>query len=502
MQDYLKYLVDEVDFTHDVPIHKAVCIGLRSCIINGYIPVGTRINEMQIASALNISRTPIREAIRQLIFEGYLQSAPNYGTIVKKVTLKDVEEVFKIRIALEPLAFIGAMENMSEDDFNELDQLLKTTLDFAHKKDYTNVIELSTEFNEIIYEKCNMPRLRELLQALFDYIYRFRTISMSDDKRTFIAIEEHKQLVFAMRNKDEEMIKEVIAKHIGYSRDVSIKYFKDRENNLAALAKNALFMEVTLDYKPGLICKSSTGSHSDMNYNTFLASIEALYPHFQNYETIGISHNNNNLESLFSKLRDEGIRAEKSMFLATNNINTHKGANFIFAILIGLSSYLIHNKIPYENLQDYIKDTVKPIEADFDNLDNKEELSNGEKIYLKYQNKGIRAEALAGFPILFNYDFSQIDDDVDSWYTFLLGSMANLEDTTIIHRSNIEGLTWTQELAKKLNSKLLLENFDQINKQFVAQNISPGGSADFLSAAIFIKDVKKMIKENDNIGNK
>lgn len=501
MQDYLKYLVDQVDFTHDVPIHKAVCIGLRSCIINGYIPVGVRINEMQIANALNVSRTPIREAIRQLIFEGYLQSVPNYGTIVKKVTLKDVEEVFKIRIALEPLAFIGAMENMSEAEFDELDELLKTTLEYADKKDYNKVIELSTEFNEVIYEKCNMPRLRELLQALFDYIYRFRTISMSSEHRTITAIKEHRQLVFAMRTKDESMIKDVIEKHIGYSRDVSLNYFMSRGNNLAILAKNALFMEVTLDYKPGLVCKSTNGSHTDMNYNTFLASIDALYPHFQNYETIGISHQGD-LTSLFERLRKEGIAAEISMLKATKNINTHKGANFILAILIGVSAYLINTENSLETLQATIIEATKTLTNDFENLEKKTNLTHGEKVYLKYNQPGVRAEAMAGFPILFDYEFSYVDDNIDSWYQFLLGSMANLNDTTILHRAGKNGLDWTKNLAKNLTPKLLLDNFETINKQFIKQNISPGGSADFLSAAIFLKDVRKMIKENDNIGNK
>src|SRR5690606_15058377 len=100
---------------------------------------------------MNISRTPIREALKRIEDEGLVEYIPNVGVIVKKVSKEDVEEIFKIRIALETLATKNAMEIMTEKEFEQMYQLLVNTEEANSRNEVDTVIDLFTDFNDMIY---------------------------------------------------------------------------------------------------------------------------------------------------------------------------------------------------------------------------------------------------------------------------------------------------------------------------------------------------------------
>ncbi|MDR2834545.1 MAG: triphosphoribosyl-dephospho-CoA synthase, partial [Streptococcaceae bacterium] len=95
---------------------------------------------------------------------------------------------------------------------------------------------------------------------------------------------------------------------------------------VANFAQKALYYEVALTPKPGLVDRLDNGSHADMNFYTFIESIQALSPFFEQYVEAGF-HHDGDLPDLFHKIRKIGVQAEKQMLVATNQINTHKGAN-------------------------------------------------------------------------------------------------------------------------------------------------------------------------------
>lgn len=227
MDENLKKLTSLIDFSVDDPISKVIYDGLRKWIISGTIPLGYRLNEVHLSKALNISRTPIRDAIKQLTFEGLLESKPHMGTIVKTITKHDVLEVYQLRVALETLSFTNAMNNMTVNDFDNLNNLLNKTIEAFDAQEYQKVVELSSEFNHIINQFANMPRLTELLTNLKDYLYRFRVISMTSKQRGRIAIQEHQLIIRAMRNKDEQQIQYVLKEHLQYSLDCILEYLDE-----------------------------------------------------------------------------------------------------------------------------------------------------------------------------------------------------------------------------------------------------------------------------------
>lgn len=219
MQDYMEEVMKLVDLKQNLPINESVYNGLRQAIIKGIIPAGERINEKEYAERLNISRTPIRDALRRLEIEQLVERIPGFGTVVKKITVGDAIEIFKIRKTLEVLATVNAMHLMTEENYEEMRNLLERTDEANERDDIKLVTELFGEFNSMMYRFSGMPRLAQIVTSLSEYLKRFRDISLRGKSRRDKAISEHWMIYEGMRDKDEERISAIIIKHLDYSKD-------------------------------------------------------------------------------------------------------------------------------------------------------------------------------------------------------------------------------------------------------------------------------------------
>ncbi len=229
MDNYMQKIIEQFDLSQDMPLNQIVYNGLRAAIIKGIIPVGARINEKKYSLDLNVSRTPIREALYRIQSEGLIEHIPNYGFVVKKVTIEDAEEIFKLRVALDTLAAVNAMPLMADNDFKEMKALLEKTEEREEAGDVTSVINLFSDFNDMIYTHSNMPILKGIIYHLKDYLARFRDISLLDDYRRRKAIDEHKLIYYCLRDKDEKELILLINKHLGYSKKFIVEEIKKQE---------------------------------------------------------------------------------------------------------------------------------------------------------------------------------------------------------------------------------------------------------------------------------
>lgn len=227
MDDYMKKVIKLVDLSQDMPLNQIVYNGLRDAIISGIIPVGERINEKKYSLELNVSRTPIREALYRMQSEGIIEHIPNYGFVIRKVSVEDAEEIYKLRVALDTLASINAMQLMTESDFKEMKLLLDKTEESEEKCEIDNVINLFYEFNEMIYTYSNI--LRSIIHNLRNYLTRFRDISLLDANRRRKAFDEHKLIYYCLRDKDEKELKSLISKHLNYSKKFIIEEITRQE---------------------------------------------------------------------------------------------------------------------------------------------------------------------------------------------------------------------------------------------------------------------------------
>lgn len=205
------------------PIREQVYEQLKELIIKGEITPGERIIELEYAEKFNISRTPIREAIRMLELEGLVEVSSKGGVIVKKITKEDIKEIYKIRIALEGII----IEEIIEKDVKnlcELEELLKTTKEIMDMDSSSKeLINLFAKFNSIFYGLSNFKKVVEMINNINLYLIRFRMISLMDIERRKIAFQEHVDLIEYIKNKNLEGALKINRKHLEDSMNFLLK---------------------------------------------------------------------------------------------------------------------------------------------------------------------------------------------------------------------------------------------------------------------------------------
>jgi len=280
-------------------------------------------------------------------------------------------------------------------------------------------------------------------------------------------------------------------------------------NQITDYAIKALFYEVSLSPKPGLVDPLTTGAHQDMNLFTFIDSTISLRPYFQQYLHAGLTHKGTPRE-LFDKLRKIGVAAEKAMLRATHAINTHKGANFSFAVILGATGWYLQEKaLPLikedsERILTYTQQMTNHLLAeDFKDLEIKTQLTYGEKLYLEYGITGIRGEAAAGYPSLSHKLLPFLRTTVDfpmeeRLLRGLIFLMSEIEDGNLLHRGGLSAWQTVKEESKKIHQATfskeeLLDELQSYDRILTQRHLSPGGSADLLALGIYFAQLEEIL---------
>lgn len=272
----------------------------------------------------------------------------------------------------------------------------------------------------------------------------------------------------------------------------------DYAKKVAHIATRALLYEVSATPKPGLVDQRNTGAHHDMDIHTFESSALALMPYFTDFVLCGIAHAHLSPGELFPLIRPIGRQAELAMFAATKGVNTHKGVIFSLGILTAALGYLYGQQRPdtTEGLQAVCRGMTQSLEDDFLGLTAKTAVTNGEKLYVQHGIRGIRGEAIDGYPTLFDVALPWLKRYLaegkslnDAGCLTLLHILAQTQDSNLIARSDYATMQAVQaELRAYLSSEKAdyLDYITQLDQQFIAKHISPGGCADLLALAYFI----------------
>ncbi len=211
------------------PIRDIVYGQLRKEILEGKIQSGERIIEKEYADRFNISRTPVREALRKLEIEGFVEYIPRKGVIVKRFTLKDVEEIYEIRKSLESLAIKSAIKHIDEKYMAILKDTVEQMDVLDKKGDIEGVFNVCKSFNNIILQISSMPRLMDMINNLQEYLERFRKVTLSKDSRRLDAIREHREIFEAIIEKDIEKAQRLNEEHLDKAQKVFMDAHKLNE---------------------------------------------------------------------------------------------------------------------------------------------------------------------------------------------------------------------------------------------------------------------------------
>lgn len=258
-------------------------------------------------------------------------------------------------------------------------------------------------------------------------------------------------------------------------------------------ATRALLYEVTTTPKPGLVDRRNTGSHKDMDSFTFMSSAATLFPYFQKCAEKGINDSFEGIspKETFAAIRPLGKRAENDMLLATNGVNTHKGAIFSVGLACTALGRLSHEerKDPSKVLCECAKMTEGLTKNDYSKLT--EPKTAGQKFYNEYGVLGVRGQAENGFPAVLNVGLPILEKGLENGLdndragaAALLGMLCADDDTNMISRGGREEqLRTTEKIAKLLKENPYPDNetLIKLDDEFIKKNLSPGGSADLLA---------------------
>ncbi|MBS4034419.1 MAG: GntR family transcriptional regulator [Ignavibacterium sp.] len=213
------------------PLRDKIASSIRDSIIEGRIKPGERLMEPDIAKALGVSRTPLREAFLQLESEGFLKVNPRKGALVTETSLKDAKETYEIKGALEALAARLAADNIKDDQIGEIIDINKKMASIAQskKKDYKAFLELNSIFHQKIYECSGNLKLSRMINTLRNQTLRYNYIYLSLLSHLDESVLEHFEIVNALKNRKPDEAEAVVKKHNESARKMLINYIKNQK---------------------------------------------------------------------------------------------------------------------------------------------------------------------------------------------------------------------------------------------------------------------------------
>jgi len=268
------------------------------------------------------------------------------------------------------------------------------------------------------------------------------------------------------------------------------------QERVAAWAERSLILEIETWPKPGLVSHVDTGSHADMDADTFRRSASALRPYFAALVEAGM-HN-----ASMTTLRRIGLRAERAMLSATGGVNTHRGAIFGVGLLCAAAGL---REAGLVDAREALGDVVKHRWGREILAGPRLPDSHGEMAGARYGAGGARQEAAQGFPSVYEVGLPALHDAqrlapgdheaarVQACFSLI----AAVEDTNLLHRGGAEGLRFAQHVARGfldrggVGDPAWQGRAERIHRAFVRRRLSPGGAADLLAMSVFAKELER-----------
>ena len=190
---------------------------IREDILSGKYQEHDELREAALGKELGVSRTPVREALRQLELEGLVTIIPNRGAYVTGISPKDIWDIYSLRSLLEGMCARWAVEHITEEQLDELEEIILLS-EFQLKKgsgfSAEQITSLDGRFHAVLYEASGSRILSHVLTDFHNYVQSARKSSVISEDRARKSIREHKQILRAIRDRDAEMAEQLANEHI------------------------------------------------------------------------------------------------------------------------------------------------------------------------------------------------------------------------------------------------------------------------------------------------
>lgn len=210
--------LDEINPEDIGSLRSKVFEKLQNAIIEGHLRDGENLTEVRLSAELGVSRTLVREAIRQLELEGLVEYIPNKGAIVKGISEKDIRDIYEIRVLIEGLAARWAATGITDEELQALERALELQEFFTQKKDAEQLMKIDTLFHDIIFCACDSRPLIHVLKMFHKYVQRARSQALATPERAEKVLEEHRAILTALKEHNARQAEEMMYLHVKNAR--------------------------------------------------------------------------------------------------------------------------------------------------------------------------------------------------------------------------------------------------------------------------------------------
>lgn len=204
---------------------QSVYENLKEAIIEGSLSPESRVVETRFAEALNVSRTPVREAMHKLEREGLLRQDPKGGFYVVGLTRADIEEAFGIRSVLESYAARLATIRHHEGELAPLEEKLADYQSCLAEGRFGELASINTDFHDLLYGLSRSPKLVKMINDLRVQIFRFRQVILKIEAMARVSNEDHRLMMDAIRAREADRVERLVRKHILRGQDIVLWEF-------------------------------------------------------------------------------------------------------------------------------------------------------------------------------------------------------------------------------------------------------------------------------------
>jgi DNA-binding GntR family transcriptional regulator len=204
-------------------LREEVYDSLRKSILHGKLKAGQRLIEEQLAHQIGISRTPVREAFHKLEKDDLVIRLPKGGFAVREFTKADVEEIFGIRCALESYAAYLATIHITPDKISALEKKMEELQKALEGGDTNKVVQLNTEFHNLLYKACKSKKLADMINNYSDYFYRYRAAFPINEDNFKYTVDDHRSMLEAMKKKNPRVVEKLVRTHLEKTKELVLQ---------------------------------------------------------------------------------------------------------------------------------------------------------------------------------------------------------------------------------------------------------------------------------------
>ncbi|WP_332774664.1 GntR family transcriptional regulator [Polaromonas sp.] len=215
-------------------LHEQVAHRLRQMLVENRIPPGAKLNERELSEVLNVSRTPLREAIKMLAAEGLVELLPNRGAIAVELTEADVLNTFEVMAGLEAQSGELAAQRITDAELAEIKAMHYEMLAAYTRRDLPAYYRLNASIHGAINAAAKNPVLTATYNQINARLQALRFRSNQDGEKWKDAVKEHEQMIEALGTRNASAMRAVLLIHLNNKRDVVVEQLR-----AARLADNA-----------------------------------------------------------------------------------------------------------------------------------------------------------------------------------------------------------------------------------------------------------------------